>query len=52
MSVSPADDAAIIALIERCGARLIAIDCPLGLPAGLDCLDPAHACAPSSPKGR
>ncbi len=45
------DDAEIIALIERSGARTVAIDCPLGLPAGLDCLDPAHSCAPTSPKG-
>jgi predicted nuclease with RNAse H fold len=45
------DDAAIFALVERSGARTIAIDCPLGLPAGLDCLDPSHPCAPSSPKG-
>ncbi len=44
-------DAAIFALAQRSGVRTIAIDCPLGLPAGLDCLDPAHACAPSSPKG-
>ena len=45
------DDAEIVALIERSGARTIAIDCPLGLPAGLDCLDPAHGCVASSPKG-
>ena len=45
------DDAEIIALIERSGARTVAIDCPLGLPAGLDCLDPAHPCSPVSPKG-
>ena len=45
------DDAEIIALIERCGARTVAVDCPLGLPAGLDCLDPSHPCAPTSPKG-
>ncbi len=45
------DDAEIIALIERCGARTVAIDCPLGLPAGLDCLDPSHPCTATSPKG-
>ncbi len=45
------DDAEIVALIERSGARTIAIDCPLGLPAGLDCLDAVHECAASSPKG-
>ena len=45
------DDAAILALAERSAARIIAIDCPLGLPAGLDCLDPSHPCAPSSAKG-
>ena len=45
------DDAEIIALIERSGARTVAIDCPLGLPAGLDCLDPAHPCTATSPKG-
>jgi predicted nuclease with RNAse H fold len=45
------DDAAIIDLIDRSGARTIAIDCPLGLPAGLDCLDPACPCAPTSPRG-
>ena len=45
------DDAEIIALIERSGARMVAVDCPLGLPAGLDCLDPAHSCTATSPKG-
>ena len=45
------DDTEIIALIERSGARTVAIDCPLGLPAGLDCLDPAHPCTATSPKG-
>ena len=45
------DDAEIIALIERSGARTVAIDCPLGLPAGLDCLDPSHPCTATSPKG-
>jgi predicted nuclease with RNAse H fold len=44
-------DAEIVAVVERSGARTVAIDCPLGLPTGLDCLDPAHACAPSSPRG-
>lgn len=44
-------DAEIVALVARSGARTVAIDCPLGLSAGLDCLDPAHACAPSSPRG-
>ena len=45
------DDTEIIALIERSGARTVAIDCPLGLPAGLDCLDPSHPCTATSPKG-
>ncbi len=45
------DDAAILALIDRSAPGTVAIDCPLGLPAGLDCLDPACACAPTSPKG-
>ena len=45
------DDAEIIALIHRSRARKIAIDCPLGLPAGFDCLDPAHPCVATSPKG-
>ena len=45
------DDASIVALAERSGARIIAIDCPLGLPVGLDCLDPSHPCVPSSPSG-
>ncbi len=45
------DDAAILDLIDRFAPATVAIDCPLGLPAGLDCLDPACACAPTSPKG-
>jgi predicted nuclease with RNAse H fold len=45
------DDAAILDLIDRTVPSTVAIDCPLGLPAGLDCLDPACGCAPTSPRG-
>ena len=43
--------------ILRCalefGSSVVAVDCPLGLPLGLDCLEETHDCKPtSSLKGR
>jgi len=46
-------DGQIIAAIERHDPRLVAIDAPLGLPAGLCCLEESCTCQPlSSAKGR
>lgn len=45
------DDASIVALAARHGATTVAIDCPLGLPEGLCCLDPACGCAPANAPG-
>lgn len=45
------DDAAIVALIAASGARTVAIDAPLALPAGLCCLEASCDCAPLSPGG-
>src|SRR5207247_2916440 len=33
-----------IAMLERWGARVVAVDSPMGLPAGLCCLETACAC--------
>lgn len=41
----------IIALIARTQASVIAIDCPLGLPRGLCCLEASCECAPASSPG-
>lgn len=38
-------DEAILAAIEACAPRVVAIDAPLALPEGRDCADPACACA-------
>ena len=46
-----ATDDEIAALVERSGAATVAIDAPLGLPAGLCCLEASCACAPSKPPG-
>lgn len=47
------DDAQILAEIERYRPALVAIDAPLSLPLGLDCLEEAHLCRPlSEAKGR
>jgi len=44
-------DDEICALVARHGARTVAIDCPLGLPAGLCCLEASCECAASAPDG-
>lgn len=45
------DDAEIIKLVERSGAGTVAIDCPLGLPAGLCCLESTCPCEPANAPG-
>lgn len=45
------DDDAIVALVAASGARTVAIDAPLALPAGLCCLKASCACAPVSAGG-
>ena len=42
-------DADLLALAAEWDPLLIAIDAPLSLPLGLDCLDPAHPCIPAQP---
>jgi predicted nuclease with RNAse H fold len=46
-----ATDADIITLVERSGATTVAIDAPLGLPAGLCCLEASCPCAPWATPG-
>lgn len=38
-------DEAILDALEACAPRVVAIDAPLALPEGRDCVDPACACA-------
>jgi predicted nuclease with RNAse H fold len=45
------DDTAIFGRIIAAQPRIVAIDCPLGLPLGLCCLDPACACTPARNPG-
>jgi predicted nuclease with RNAse H fold len=45
------EDAAILEHVEASGASTVAIDCPLGLPAGLCCLEASCACRPIAPSG-
>ncbi len=40
-------DADLLALAQEWDPALVAIDSPLSLPLGLDCLDPAHPCTPT-----
>lgn len=42
-------DAELLALAQEWDPVLVAIDSPLSLPLGLDCLDPAHPCTPTGP---
>ncbi|MBI2855871.1 MAG: DUF429 domain-containing protein [Chloroflexi bacterium] len=43
----------ILFRVPAIGASTVAMDCPLGLPLGLDCLEETHSCKPASPlKGR
>ena len=42
---SPRTDADILELAARCRPDIVAIDAPLGLPTGLDCLQETCACA-------
>lgn len=44
-------DAEILSAIDSSGVRTVAIDCPLGLPAGLCCLEASCGCAPSREPG-
>lgn len=39
----------VVALIHRWGARIVAVDSPMGLPAGLCCLEESCGCSPTKP---
>ncbi len=42
------DDGRILEFVRTSGARIVAIDSPLGLPSGLDCLEELCPCRPCS----
>ena len=44
-------DADLLALVRETGAGAVAVDAPIGLPAGLCCLEEACACRPAAPDG-
>lgn len=45
------EDEDILALALHHGSHIVAIDAPLGLPAGLCCLEESCACLPTAPDG-
>ena len=48
-----ASDDDILGVVRRHSAEVVAIDAPLGLPRGMDCLNDSHACVSVHPfKGR
>src|SRR5690349_10986280 len=45
----PGSDEELVEFVRRHGARIVGIDAPLSLPAGLCCLEAACACGSSGP---